>query len=232
MRTVFYKRLLLLTAFVAVATFANAQSDSLVRDRQFNNSVILSVTYYYFPKIFTSWRPQFIFPDMNFGNQYSIYYERKVYKKWCIGTGYTTWNTFLSLSPVFTAYSVQVGGKPNDFRKGALDHRSLYKMYDIYAAYSLNKSKKHKIKIELGTSVTWGLNTYIDTFWVDPTNYEGHFRFHEEKAQYFGIISSLFYDYPILKNRMSIGANLKYHKYFGLYSSQFDYGFHVGYNFL
>jgi hypothetical protein len=212
---------------------ALAKKDSVSHPyKDFGNSVIFSGTCFYFPKIFNrEWR--FIFPlfELHIADQFSAGYERKVYKNWRLGLGYTTWNMVPQLIQYAYPGGAQVFSGPGYNNVGALEHRRAYKMYDAYAAYKLNGFKKHKVTAGLGASYSWGLNTYIDSIFVDPTNYEARIITHETNYSYYGLLASLRYDYVTLRNRVNAGFDFKYRKYFGLYACQLDYGVHITFNF-
>ena len=102
-------------------------------------------------------------------------------------------------------------------------------MFDAFFKYRLKISKKSEVKAGLGLSYTSGINTYYDSLVV--TYFERWEYTHQKKEGYLGVVPSLSYDYAIIRNRFSVGADLRYRKYFGLYSAQIDYGVHLGCNF-
>jgi hypothetical protein len=227
------KRLLLVILICLTAGPALAKKDSVSHPyKDFGNSVIFSGTCFYFPKIFNrEWR--FIFPlfELHIADQFSAGYERKVYKNWRLGLGYTTWN----MVPQLIQYAYQGGawvfGGPGYSNVGAMEHRRAYKMYDAYAAYKLDCFRKHKVVAGLGASYCWGLNTYIDSIIIVPGSIEEYRIRHESKADYYGLLASLRYDYVTLRNRVNAGLDFKYRKYFGLYACELDYGVHITFNF-
>ncbi len=114
----------------------------------------------------------------------------------------------------------------SDFKEytGQGTTRHQYKMIDLLLAYRLNVLKRHKISFGIGPSYTWGKNINDDYSLVMPAG-------KDYNASYWGVAPAISYDYVFLRNRLSIGMDLRVRKYFGWPSEQIDYGLHLGVNF-
>ena len=197
-----------------------------------SNTVIVSDAHFYFPK---EWQPQFIMPflALYYGDESSVGLEHKVGSNVSIGFTYTTWitNSYL-LQGFYPAGGPEISGGPDYFKSGGLEERRKYKMIDLYLSYRYNRWQRNKLSAGLGLSYSQGINTYTDSvFYASGTNVPFGVTSHSQKAHYFGVISSISYDYMLFHNRVNIGADLKGRKYFKLYSSELDYCLHVGLNF-
>ncbi len=205
----------------------NSEQNNVIKPKykDYGNSLVISGTNFYVPQLrpFSfDLRPQF------FPQQKSIYINRKVYKNWRLEIGYNEWNPnkdFLQLPELW--------GTPNfELKPGALEFRILYRMIDFMVCYKLNRLKKYNILLGIGYSKCWGANTYIDSIYLNPgPPYDGIIYAHSTIVLYDGIIAKIAYDYNIFRNRISIGTDIKFRKYFGAYIYQIDYGFHLKLNF-
>lgn len=195
--------------FVSISNHAIAQKD-------YNNSIKLSFTNFIFPGL------GYEGVDPILADQLGIFYEHRVYKHWRLIAGYSMFNTYETdgLSSALPGPSV------SDFKEytGQGTTRHQYKMIDLLLAYRLNVLKRHKISFGIGPSYTWGKNINDDYSLVMPAG-------KDYNASYWGVAPAISYDYVFLRNRLSIGMDLRVRKYFGWPSEQIDYGLHLGVNF-
>jgi hypothetical protein len=150
-----------------------------------------------------------------------------VYRNWSIAAGYSAWNEtkFLNVLP---GLAVVGGYEPFD-KVGSLQWRYSYKMRDVFVCYKYDRFKKHKIKAGVGVSYTQGINEYVDS--VQNSIFEGRIYLHNERHSYWGVVPLLSYDYLCLHRRVGFGADFRVRKYFGIHSTQIDYGAHIALNF-
>ena len=192
--------------------------------------MVFSNGYRYVPKVYKDyWRFEFFIPfvDLNIGDQYGIDYERRIYKNWRIGIGYFTWN---KTTGTFAGSYGFIEQQPTV--AGSTIGRSKFQMKDLYVGYKYNHFKRHKINIDFGCSYTWGISTVIDSvYWNPDPPYDGIIYRSDRRISYWGIIGKVSYDYLLLHNRVGIGANVEWRKYFDIYSSQIIYGVHTTVNF-
>jgi len=221
----------MLIALIAISFSAFAKSDTTTIKNDFGNSFFVSAMGHDFPKTYShhSKVPDILSGD--FADVYGLCYERKVYKDWGIGASYAVWNTFPSQLKNVYGYEQEVddGALNGRIGPGTIETIERYKMFDLFIRYRYNRIRKHKIEAGLGGSYTWGINTVIDTIYILP--YDDYIIAHREPANYYGITAYVSYDYLCLHNRLAIGYEIKWHRYFGLYSPQIDYGFNVKFNF-
>ncbi len=229
--------LLLISLFCLGSFSVAAKSDSVTLEKTYKNTIILENSYFYFPKIFdATWTPSFVLPipylaQMAWGDQFSVYYERKISQKIKLGGGYTMWNTFPSLGNYIFRDGPHVISSRNYLGVGAIAYRAKYKMVDVYGTYDCKHLKRHNIALGGGGTYSLGENTIIDSIVSLPGNqWEEYFLYATHRAHYYGVIALLKYNYIIIKNRISIGGSFKFRKYFGLYSSQLDYGVNLAVN--
>ncbi len=230
MKVMFWKLILVVFGVFCVVDTASAQADSLKKQKEFKNSIIFSATDMFFPdhnklSMFRHWVPIFFEAD-----QLAIYAERRVYRNWSIAAGYSAWNETSFLSEFARIHGVG-GYEPFD-KVGSLQQRYSYKMRDVFVCYKYNKFKKHKIKAGLGLSYTYGINEYVDSVYHNPSPpFDGIIFLHDERHSYWGLVPLFSYDYLCLRRRVGIGADFRVRKYFGIHSTQIDYGAHVALNF-
>ncbi len=204
--------------------------------KEYSNSLVFATSYHYFPKIYDWYAFQFFLPlpysHLNIGDQFSVFYERKIAKNWRVGLGYTTRNVVPKFIEINYVGGELLSNGPTSGYIGQILQRRAYKMFDLYVDYQYNKFKKHKIAIGAGVSTTWGTNIIIDTIYVNSgPPFDATTVSHEQKGCYNGVLSTLRYDCLLFKSRVSVGADLKWRKYAVLYSYQIDYGVHASFNF-
>ena len=159
--------------------------------------------------------------------QLGIYYERRIYKHWWLEGGYNEFNT-ISKTP-FSDLGPMISPSEPPLTVGSVQWRYDVKMADLFLIYKLRILRKHRIIVGLGSSYNWGKNIYIDAF--GTIGYSYYVNYSEGPASYWGIVPVLAYDYSLFKNRLSIGADYRWRKYFGQYLLLKEYGAHIGFNF-
>ena len=224
MRTAFYKRLLLLTAFIIIAFFANAQDSTCNPKKNFSNSVSITASNYYFPKLYS-----FSFREI-FTQQFGFNFEHSFGKNFSLSASYSKWSKFLvsnsNLKPAV------VKGTFGGWKVGSLMYRYKYQSEDLIVKYKYSLNKKNAIKIGLGISRTSGSSSYVDSIYVNPNPpHDGIIYSHYQKDTYWGYVPTINYDYLLIRNNLSVGADLRCRKYFGLYSVQIDYGIQLAFYF-
>jgi hypothetical protein len=234
------RQYLLTIALVSISIFCFAKRDSLASFHNYANSIHISATYHEFPRIYPIENPlkkledRLILPwEGGIADQLGISYERAINKNWRIGSTYTVWNTIPWLVKGIYPGGQEIMGSIYDSAHavGALEIRRHYKMIDLFAAYRIDRFKRHKIDLIAGISCAWGVDTYIDSvFYVALPLPHATVYVHDQVDNYLGYIAGLSYDYLFLKNRFGIGLNFLWRRYPKLYSPQIDYGFHVSLN--
>jgi hypothetical protein len=216
---------------ISFSSFAKKDSTSAKMD--FGNSVIVSAYGQFFPKTYKYWSH---IPDIlsgDFADVFAISYQRKLYKNLGVGIGYAAWNTNKwMLKNVYTDGQAYNDGPINGNiirERGMVETIEAYKMFDLYVTYKYNILNKHKIEAGAGVSRAWGINTVIDTVYILP--FDNYVIAHEQPASYYGVFAFISYDYLLFHNRVAIGYEFKWRRYFGLYSPQLNYGFNVKFNF-
>ncbi len=188
----------------------------------FNNSIYLTGCGHYFSGV----EYNILEPLTFWATQPGISYERTVCKVIGIVCSYSQWNDFWSSDPFFS-YPEFVFGSPYPPRYEAILYRTQYKMLDLALNYIFTLSKRHQIKPGLGVSRAWGIDVFPDSLQKSPSSN----GIRRQNDAYWGIVPFLSYNCLILKKRVNIGTDFKCRAYSGLYSWQFDYGVHIGYNF-
>lgn len=158
-------------------------------------------------------------------------YERKINSRFSIKLSYSFWNGF---SPKWQAEGMPGFIMPNAMgllKKGFLYARFGYSMADFVYMHKIYKSKKQAIYFDFCITYTHGHNNYVDTTIFLPTNISGYSPKNGQTENLFGFIPAIEYNYSILKNVLKIGLEIKYRKYFMIYTSQFDYGWNLTCNF-
>ena len=87
---------------------------------------------------------------------------------------------------------------------------------------------RNTLVLEIAGFVVPGCSNPLPPGWAW---YDAEVYTYQHSDVHLGFISSLGYDYLILKGRFAVGAAVKCRKYFALQSVQLDYGVHVGWNF-
>ena len=159
--------------------------------------------------------------------QVGFAYERRLLANFHSGISYQQWQGWGGLG----AYRIAENVSP-ELYIGKLMYRRAYKMIDIGGIYKYNIAKtKHMVSVGLYGSYTWGINTYIASYSLNlPWTVEVYGE--SAKADYFGIVPRLMYDYHLFNRRLNVGIDLAARRYFDLNTpSQYDYGIHAGVNF-
>lgn len=157
------------------------------------------------------------------GDDFGVYYERYILKHWKLGGGYGKWNTR-------DPQTIQTEREAYD--RDSIWFRSYYRMIDLYAGY-IFPIKKHSISGSIGCSYTYGTNTFIDSFVVDPLDprYDVPVWRHERNVGYLGAMAMISYDYTFCRNRFSVGIDYKLRLYQRIYVGYFLAGMHMRVNF-
>jgi len=213
----------LFALFCLISFNVKGKTDSTQQKLDKNNSIIISVSNFSFPKILR-FR---LGISRNLFDQCGIYYERRIYKQFKATIGYSEWNTL-----IHEGARPFVPGYIGLMTIGSFQYRQHYKMADIFLSYKYRKCIRHSIDVGIGASYYWGLNTYIDTIFYNPDPpYDAIEYSKSRKENYWGIVPFVKYDYLLWKNRIGLGADIRLRKYFGLNSAQIDYGIHLSLNF-
>ncbi len=215
--------IIFLLLLVSFSVFA--KSDSLTNRKEYKNTISFTGSNYYFKGYIQDYiGGLFIWQD----NQAGICYERKISKHFKLKIGYNQWLTksWYHKNGWDDFYLVN-----NNFKVGNTTSYDKYKNIDVSAYYVLNCSKRQRVSVGVGGTSTWGWNSIIDSMnsymgYGNPEIYQ-----HVAVKYYYGFISSLSYDYLCFKNRVSLGADLRYRKYFNFYLNTWEYGVHFGFNF-
>lgn len=208
----------------AYITTSMQSEDSLTAEREFANAVTCSGLILRLTKM-----PNFNRidkPSVNNLRVFGISYERKLGRHITIGAGYYLWKQF---APWFNDVSVYAQPYiPAGRVQGFVQTLNSYKMGDLFGKYFLNFGR-HQVEGGLGISYTWGDNTVLDTIYV----YRLHdvVISHHESAKYAGIIALIGYHYYFLHNRCSIGYEINWRNYFGIYSPFLQNGLTVRFRF-
>jgi hypothetical protein len=223
-----YVLLAMWVCFVSFSAFA--KTDSLSNTKEFSNSIQFSATDMFFPGLTSYEEFKHKVPIFLVAEQIAGYYDRRIYKNWHVAIGYSEWNETSFLSEHKGIHGIS-GFDPID-KVGSIQERYSYKMYDVFASYKYNRFKKHKLKAGVGFSYTKGYNTYVDSVYLNQSPpYDGIIFVHNERHAYYGIVPFIGYDYLCISKRLGLGLDFRVRKYFGIHSSQIDYGFHVAFNF-
>ncbi|MBC7554014.1 MAG: hypothetical protein H7257_08545 [Taibaiella sp.] len=197
---------------------ASAQKDN-------NNSVVFGFSDYYVNGLTTKREVVHRLPLLMVADQLSVNYERKVYRNFRVGVGFSAWNETDFLNGA-DGYTVRVRASPDAFTLGGKFLRSSYKMFDACALYRYNKFRKHKVTAGAGVSYCKGKNSYIDSISREQIVFA-----HDTKESSFGFLATACYDYLFLHGRFGVGPDIKYRNYPSFRFSVVDYGFHVAVHF-
>lgn len=211
--------------YYASTQFFKRSKDSLSARREFTNSItcvglVLRAT----KSVYAS---RINMPSIHELRVFGIGYEHKVYRNVNIGAGYYVWKQF---SPWFN--DVSVNCEPQAIvaghERGVVQRLNKYKMFDVFGKYFLNRGH-HQIDAGIGFSYTWGDNTVIDSIF----SYPGHdvVISHNESANYGGVFVLIGYHYYFLHNRLSIGYEINWRNYFGIYSPFLQNGLSARFRF-
>lgn len=161
--------------------------------------------------------------------QIGFYYERKVHRQLYAGAGYMQWVPLKGITDteVMAVREKWFGYVPV---VGELEYRSSYKMLDGYLMLKKPLAKRHILDIGAGVSYCWGVNAYLLSY-IQGTPLDAEIMYESRKADYWGFVPSLSYNYLLFKNRMTVGADLKARYYSERPKAQYDYGLHIGFNF-
>jgi hypothetical protein len=217
-------RCFVVACFCFVFTNVKA-SDSLTVNHKCNNSVSASLLGSQFPRTYHYKTRFWEITNQNIIDVFGVSYERRVGKKYLLGIGYAAWDNHPHLQQI-SGMSVH-----EPLKTGSWEYMQQFKMTDLYTGYKFDRFKRHIISVGAGISYTWGENTIIDTIYITPGWFDGIIEGHQEKADYFGLIAFVSYDYLCFKNRVAIGYKVLLRKYQGWYSTELDYGFNLKFNF-
>lgn len=169
--------------------------------------------------------------DENFADQWEGRFNCRISRNIQLGVGYATWNTVPALiTRTYPTGQEIPGSSGNDtLKKGLLLTRRAYKMIDLYGMYTVKTTKRAEVNLGIGLSYAWGINNYVDTLYryLHDVYIEGH----DQVDHYWGIVPMASYNYFLWHYRVAVGCDLRWRKYFGFYSSQIDYGYHIIINF-
>ncbi len=190
---------------------------------QHNNSISFEASSRFFPNLDYSH-----YPELYIGDQFGVFYERKVAKRQSISVGFTKWNNFIQ-NGIRKDATIVEWGNYDSWQMGKIAYRRNYKMIDVSYKYTVRMGRKSEIKAGLGLSCSFGSNTYFDSFSNLPNTYQIYQ--HDKTEAYLGVVPMVSYDHYLFRGRLSIGADLLCRKYLGMFATQIDYGVHLGCNF-
>lgn len=205
----------LVICFLIFSTF------SVSGQKQYDNTFKLHTSAFYIADRMTAYNPL---------NQLGVSYERRAYQRFFVSIGYHQWqrwqnNKYVGQYEVEEPYWAYI--KPV---KGTFLARRAYKMADMSILYRHGLPKKHTISGGLGVSYCWGENEYVDRLFENqPLDQVVYTSF--KKVGYWGIVPQLTYDYALLNNHLTVGADIRNRFYVHRTPVQLDYGVHVGVNF-
>ncbi|MBL7717227.1 MAG: hypothetical protein JNL72_00215 [Flavipsychrobacter sp.] len=106
-------------------------------------------------------------------------------------------------------------------------------MADVYLFYKYTTpNTRHSFNAGAGVSYCWGINDIVKVFWINPDPpYDAVTYLESKKAEYWGVVPYLGYDYQFWKNRIVIGPDIRARIYSGRPSVEYNINFHLGVNF-
>jgi len=199
----------------------SSRNDSLYKKYRFNNSIRLSLG---------SFHISGMQHDGGAITQIGAYYERRCYKQIHLGIGYMQWvPIFMRNQDQYVVYPKSVF-TDTTVTIGELQTLNTYKMIDLYASYKLNiYNTSHAVSLGFGASYIWGSNSYLESYYVYL--FEIHSTSIDKKVDYYATLLNCGYDYTLLNNRLTIGANIRGRFYHQASLTEYDYNLHVGVNF-
>lgn len=197
--------------------------------KHYRNSVVLSAADYYFRRQFEGLNVLSVTQD----HKYGLYYNRAINRHFCVSAGYNVWNNMSWYTNTTSAnHKFKIRPSIDTFKPGVILDFIDYKIADLSVSYIIDYFKKNKIKIGVGLSYTWGKNEVIDSIYTNPgPPYDGIIYQSSKNTSYWGVVPSVSYDYLLFKNRLDLGADVKYRRYFYSLLNTFEYGIHIGVNF-
>lgn len=205
---------LILMLVVGIATCAYSQ-------KRYSNTIKAESNAFYMKDRYTPRAPF---------SQMGGFYERRVYKNWWLGVGYMKWKSWgrESANKLLYVREPFYGHGYSD----SLTRRINYKMVDLYGFYKLQLRSKQIVNLGLGVSYCEGLNEYIEDIVVNPEDSLDAIIYSSTKTENdIAVLPSVGYSYLLFKNRVDVGIDVKCRYYFRSFPTQFDYGFHIGFNF-
>ncbi len=170
--------------------------------------------------------------------QHGLYYERRIGGAMQLTCGLAWWNNYIG-NGYYWGDIPQVTSEKTKGSEVTTITRTNYKMLDLAIQHNLFAAKRHQFVVGLGLSCAMGYDV-TSTYSIPPPPPPGAifygtcgFGFGDDRRSvtHLGAVSSLSYDYHILKGHFAVGADIKYRKYLNLPSAQIDYGVHIGYCF-
>jgi hypothetical protein len=168
------------------------------------------------------------FDDLTFKltMQTSYSYRRKIYKNLSAGISYNKWKGTErnhKFGILYATADSPVKGTPLEYDN--------FKMIDVSVFYRV-RLNRNEVLAGLGMSYIYGDVTYIDHIYINPDPpYDGIIYSITSRKRYYGVTPSVSYNYYLLKNRVNVGADLRYRFCNSLGFAQVDYMIHAGVNF-
>lgn len=163
----------------------------------------------------------------SFMRQTTYTYSRKIFKNVSVSVDYSKWQIkdhgakYVVLQNITTPFYI---GRP-------MQHRC-FQMVDLGVNYKLTFLKNNAIILGVSGSYLTGLNSYLDSFYINPDPpYDGVLYMSEKKEHFFGLVPSFSYRCYFLKKRFNAGIDVKYRYYFNLDFKEIDYALSVGVSF-
>lgn len=177
--------------------------------------------------------------------QLGITYDRLIGQHFGIGIGYSEWNTLWKGNRPFDGYdeNTKIILQESDTREDDPDYqptidqiivRFKYKMADLYIYYqnSILGNCHHDIRLALGPSYNWGVNSKLATYRIVPYfPYEEHKTYKLEDVYYFGFVFKANYTYAFCKGIFGVGVGYNVRTYLDRDKLQHDLYFQTTLNF-
>lgn len=215
------ERLFILTLLIVAASSVRAQGNIDSSQNLFKNSIMLSGTNFPGVEYYHGLGLLFIWKDDNIG----VFYRRRLTNHFMLKVGYNQWNTLW-----------RPGGEFQIIQSNLIEVGTMssvrYKMGDIYGEYCIRAWRRHYVTLGVGASYTKGINIVVDSIYYNPDPPHDFIVDQSPRnAAYFGIVPEVSYDCLVLHNRIGVGIDIRYRKYFGFYFNYIEYGFHTAFNF-
>jgi hypothetical protein len=218
-------------------------ADSAKNRREFSNTIKLSHGGFYVRE----WQPLYKpFQNGFSGYQLGVNYdesramqfltvggtfERRIYKCWFAGATFMQWKSlaYTQDNPYFIKYPYRVTG----LNIGDVYDRLNYKMIDIYGFYRYNIGHhRHFITAGVGVTHCWGTDEAIEFIYINPDPpHDVVVELSDAKANYWGAMPFLGYDFLFFRNRFVIGPDIRAKYYIHRSPAEYDISFHLGVNF-
>lgn len=116
--------------------------------------------------------------------------------------------------------------------KGHLVQMANYYFFDIGGSYTYAINQRNKLSAHLALSNAYGTNMYLySEVYYHTGNETLHAHFGNKKADYWGAVAGLSYDYYFWRERMNVGATVNFRYYEKDMPFFVNYGPLIGFSF-